>query len=170
MAQKSQLRQTMRRALRNPPYDSAAACNALNAWLVGQTPQLTLASFAALPGEVDLSSCVAAHPQIRWVFPRVCGTELHFHQSSDFSVGAFGILEPSAVAPRIALDAIDAFLCPGLAFSGCGGRLGRGRGFYDRALSQARGGAVKIGVCFPFQIVANTFSEPHDVRMDLLFY
>ena len=47
-----------------------------------------------------------------------------------------------------------------------GGRLGRGRGFYDRMLAKARPDALKLGICFEIQLVADTFPEPHDVRMD----
>ena len=80
--------------------------------------------------------------------------------------GAFGVREPSPDMPVIPLDQIDAFLCPGLAFDPRGGRLGRGRGFYDRMLAGARPDALRIGVCFPWQIVPDVFPEAHDVFMD----
>jgi len=80
--------------------------------------------------------------------------------------GAFGVREPSPDLPVIPVKRIDAFLCPGLAFDPHGARLGRGRGFYDRMLSKARPGALKIGVCFPWQIVPDVFPEAHDVIMD----
>ena len=61
---------------------------------------------------------------------------------------------------------IDVFLCPGLAFDLRGGRLGRGRGFYDRALALTGPGAYRIGICFSWQIVEDVHCEPHDVPMD----
>jgi len=82
--------------------------------------------------------------------------------------GAFGILEPSPTLPVVDLAKIDVFLCPGLAFDSHGGRLGRGRGYYDRLLARARPDAYKIGVCFPHQLVPETFTEPHDIHMDLV--
>ncbi len=98
------------------------------------------------------------------------GDDLHFHQvenpDSQLTPGAFGVREPSSDLPIIPVDGINAFFCPGLAFDPRGGRLGRGRGFYDRILAKARPGALKIGVCFPWQIVADTFPEAHDVIMD----
>jgi 5-formyltetrahydrofolate cyclo-ligase len=81
-------------------------------------------------------------------------------------VGAFGILEPMDGLDEVAVEEVDVFLCPGLGFDRKGGRMGRGRGFYDRMLKQAKPEAVKLGVCFPFQMVDDVVMESHDVRMD----
>lgn len=150
--------------------DGRTVCDAMDRWLAG-CPQLhRIAVFAALPGEVDLAEWIARHPERCWVYPRVAGETLRFHAvgdpAVDLTAGAFGIREPSPALPEIAVDRIDAFVCPGLAFDAQGGRLGRGRGFYDRILAGARRDAVKIGVCFAYQIVPDTFTQPHDVRMD----
>ncbi len=128
----------------------------------------TIAAFSPLPGEVDLRPCIAKHPQVRWVFPRVDGDHLSFHGGENLSPGSFGILEPNITSPEIPLSEIDVFLCPGLAFSPSGHRLGRGRGYYDRLLAQIRPDALKIGICFPEQIVPDTFPEPHDIPMDMV--
>ena len=68
---------------------------------------------------------------------------------------------------------IDVCLVPGVAFDAAGHRLGRGRGYYDRFLSKLYSPShfpalspLKIGVCFPFQRVAEVPSEPHDILMD----
>ncbi|RYD45106.1 MAG: 5-formyltetrahydrofolate cyclo-ligase, partial [Verrucomicrobiaceae bacterium] len=94
---------------------------------------------------------------------------LTFHTGENLAEGSFGIMEPAEGSPEVAVEEIDAFLCPGLAFDRKGGRLGRGRGFYDRLLAKAREDAVKIGLCHGFQMVEDTFSEEHDVRMDEVF-
>jgi 5-formyltetrahydrofolate cyclo-ligase len=158
--------------MRGTPADSRAVCDALDRWLGKQSGLRTIAVFSALPGEVDLSELVARHPQWCWVYPRVAGDDLGFHAVAnpavDLAPGAFGIREPSSAMAKIPLDRIDVFLCPGLAFDGHGGRLGRGRGYYDRMLAGARHGSVKVGVCFAHQIVPDTFAEPHDVRMDVV--
>ena len=110
------------------------------------------------------------HPERRWVYPRVSGEDLTFHAvanpGAELTRSALGIREPSPTLAPVALERIDAFLCPGLAFDAHGGRLGRGRGYYDRVLAGARPDALKIGVCFARQIVPDTFPQPHDVRMD----
>ncbi|MGC4017117.1 MAG: 5-formyltetrahydrofolate cyclo-ligase [Luteolibacter sp.] len=169
---KSALRQEMRRRLREIPGDPATLRGAISAWLNAHPEARVIAAFAALPGEPDLLPLVAQHPERAWVFPTVRGEHLSFHPvkdtAADFEAGAFGIREPSASLPTTPHREIDAFLCPGLAFTATGGRLGRGRGFYDRMLALARPDATKLGVCFPFQITENTFPEPHDIPMDVM--
>lgn len=161
---KSQLRKIMRQSA--APRDSAPVCAALDEWLLAHPSLRTIATYSALPDEVDLRASLLRHPHIRWAFPRVCEDDLQFHGGEHLSAGSFGILEPSANSPEIPTLEIDAFLCPGLAFSPDGSRLGRGRGFYDRLLAKIRPDALKIGICFPEQRVANTFPEPHDIPMD----
>ena len=153
--------------------DSHSVCRALDDWMSARPELRTIAVFSALPGEPDLTELTALpRPGVRWVYPRVDGEHLTFHivadPAQDLIPGAFGILEPSPGLPEVTPSEIDAFFCPGLAFDPQGGRLGRGRGFYDRLLAQARPTALKVGVCFPHQLVPDTHSEPHDIAMDLV--
>jgi 5-formyltetrahydrofolate cyclo-ligase len=60
----------------------------------------------------------------------------------------------------------DLVLVPGLAFSRAGHRLGRGGGFYDRLLRGRAAHAIKVGVCFAFQLVEAVPIEPHDAIMN----
>jgi 5-formyltetrahydrofolate cyclo-ligase len=160
----------MRRVLRENEHDSLPVRRALDDWLSQQPGLRTIAVFAALPGEPDLAELTTAHPERRWVYPRVDGDELVFHivtnPARELMSGAYGILEPSPALAIVPLLEIDAFICPGLAFDHNGGRLGRGKGFYDRMLANAREDALKIGVCFAFQIVPDTHSETHDILMN----
>ena len=164
----------MRQLLRSLNASSQPVCAALHTWL-GQHPDLkTIAVFSALPGEVNLLEFITRHPQIIWVYPRIDGHTLAFHAvknpSTDLILGNFGIMESSPTHQLIPESEIDAFICPGLAFDKNGGRLGRGKGFYDRILINARPDALKIGVCFPEQLVPETFSEPHDIHMDAVIF
>jgi len=160
----------MRQLIPHLPTDPQPVCTALETWLHRHPHLRTIAAFSALPGEVCLMRWITRHPEIHWAFPRVSGADLVFHPiqnpPSELLPGNFGIPEPSPTLPEISTREIDAFLCPGLAFDATGGRLGRGMGFYDRTLSTARPDALKIGVCFAAQLVPDTFSESHDVRMD----
>lgn len=169
---KPELRRRLRQALRTHAADPADVRTTLDLWLAGRPSLRTIAIYSPLPGEVPLSAVVLELPQRYWAYPRVTGEFLTFHRVADPAAellpGAFGILEPAGDAPKIPAAGIDAFICPGLAFDRRGGRLGRGRGFYDRLLANARPDAVKIGVCFPFQLVASTFPEPHDIAMNLV--
>jgi 5-formyltetrahydrofolate cyclo-ligase len=158
-----------RRISGNPGADSAAAVKEVAAYLSGRPELRVVAVFAALPGEVDLRTLPGEIERV-WVFPRVEAGDLVFHEVRDFDEdlekGAYGILEPRADLPRVEIGNVDIFLCPGLAFDAKGGRLGRGKGFYDRMLGQARPDAAKVGVCFGFQLVDGIVMEGHDVRMD----
>jgi 5-formyltetrahydrofolate cyclo-ligase len=160
----------MRRAFRTHASDPAPACAALGDWLSARPEIRIVAIYSALPGEVDLTPVLTRLPQITWVYPKIIGHHLTFHAGDRLLPGAHGILEPHADTPEIPLSEIDAFICPGLAFDRSGHRLGRGRGFYDRLLAQARLDALKIGICFPYQIVPDTFAEPHDIKMDAVIY
>ncbi len=86
--------------------------------------------------------------------------------SEELVPGAYNILEPREGLDKFAPEKIDLFLCPGLGFDPHGGRIGRGMGFYDRVLELARPDAVKLGVCFGFQLVEEVEMEDHDIRMN----
>lgn len=66
--------------------------------------------------------------------------------------GSFGISEPEATA-LCRPEEIDFIIVPGVAFTAAGMRLGRGKGFYDKYLSQPGFRAFKAGVCYPHQVV-----------------
>lgn len=84
----------------------------------------------------------------------------------ELAFGKFRVREPLPSCPEVPMDRLDLVLVPGVAFDLRGGRLGRGRGFYDRLLTEVRG--VKCGVGFDEQIVAEVPAENHDVRMDII--
>jgi 5-formyltetrahydrofolate cyclo-ligase len=81
---------------------------------------------------------------------------------ADLVKGRFGILEPKTVIPA----APEIWLVPGLAFDGKGNRLGRGRGFYDAMLRQARG--PKLALAHEFQLLGEVPADVHDARVDFI--
>ena len=92
------------------------------------------------------------------------GGVLRIEHETDLAEGAFHIMEPVG-EPYTDYDKIDVVLVPGMAFDAAGHRLGRGRGYYDRFLT-AHSHLYKIGVCFPFQRVAEVPVEEHDICVD----
>jgi 5-formyltetrahydrofolate cyclo-ligase len=86
--------------------------------------------------------------------------------SRDLVPGRFGIREPAANCPEVALNRLDLALVPGVAFDTRGGRLGRGKGFYDRLLPAVNG--LKCGVAFDEQIVDAVPVGPMDVRLNCI--
>ena len=169
-ASKAEWRREFRRRLRTVP-DPSAASDALVARLddfLASRPPRVIAAFASLPGEPQLVSLIRRLAHHTWAFPRVDGETLAFHQVrsvDDLAPGAFGILEPAPDLPPIDPAAIDLFLCPGLGFGLDGSRLGRGKGYYDRALAGARPDALRIGVAFAEQVAPGLPVDPHDLPM-----
>jgi len=94
---------------------------------------------------------------------------LTFHRVYSFSdlvPGPFGLLEPNPKNEETDLGSLDVMFVPGLAFDVKGYRLGYGGGFYDRMLRETS--ALKVGVCYSFQLVESLPVEPHDVPVDLI--
>ena len=105
------------------------------------------------------------------VLPRVEGDVMNFYvyDRNSMAVGSFGINEPQS-GVKVEACEIDAVVVPGLAFTVDGARMGRGKGFYDKYLSQSDFSALKIGVCYHEQIIPHIPTEPHDVPMDVVIY
>jgi 5-formyltetrahydrofolate cyclo-ligase len=175
--QKSELREKIRAALEkiSPAVrmvESLDLCDRLEPQL--QSAQ-TILFFAPLPDELDvwplLEKCAAAR--------KVCalpafnpatqtyGARIVFNLDKDIVTGKFGLREPAAGCPEIALTQFDLVLVPGLAFDMAGNRLGRGRGFYDRILAEASG--VKCGVAYDIQLTEKLPVEPHDAKVNFIF-
>ena len=58
------------------------------------------------------------------------------------------------------------FLVPGVGFDLNGGRLGRGKGFYDRYLAEKN--VLTIGIAWTQQIVEKIPVDQHDCHMDFI--
>lgn len=76
----------------------------------------------------------------------------------------FGLLQPKEIV-RPVRDSFDVIFVPGLAFDRRGNRLGYGKGYYDRFLNEQKN-ALKIGLCFDFQLLDEIHAEAHDVPVD----
>jgi 5-formyltetrahydrofolate cyclo-ligase len=106
----------------------------------------------------------------RLVMPRVGEGGLALHAvadpGADLAAGVWGIAEPRAGLPAVAPGDVDLFLLPGLAFDPEGGRLGYGRGYFDRALAGVSG--AKVALAFDGQVVEAVPKGPRDVPVDVL--
>ena len=167
---KKRLREELRlRMEENGEGDSQVVVEEVAGYLRQRPNFQVVAIYSALPGEVDLRTLLPL-VDCDWVFPKVEGEWLSFHRvrsfEEDLAPGAYGILEPRKGLEPVGIERIDLFLCPGLGFDVRGGRIGRGRGFYDRMLGCAKPGATKLGVCFGHQVVDEVEMEKHDVRMN----
>jgi 5-formyltetrahydrofolate cyclo-ligase len=95
------------------------------------------------------------------LFARIC--EL----GKDTVPGPFGILEPVEKYREEAAPSPDIFLIPGRCFDEHGGRIGRGKGYYDRYLIANKG--ARIGLCYNAQISTKKLSlSDLDQKMDYI--
>ena len=79
--------------------------------------------------------------------------------------GAYGILEPIEVREAVLAD-VDVILVPGIVFDERCSRCGFGKGYYDRLLDGCS--AVKIGLCYDFQVVREIETDANDIPMDMV--
>lgn len=128
-----------------------------------------VALFCSLPDEPATEKVLAGWGAgKRVVVPRVEGDTMRFfeYEPTTLCAGAFGIAEPDGAAVACNPAEIDMVVVPGMAFTRDGARMGRGRGYYDKYLSQPGFRAVKVGVCYAHQLVGKLPVEAHDVFMD----
>ncbi len=138
---KRELRGAMRALPRPSPSDSEAACRRL-----ARLPQLAgarcVALFASLPDEPSTRPLFEAlrGQEKRCLLPRTTDAhQLEFFEVprwDDLRPGRYGVSEPPAGSVVVRLSEADVVVVPGVAFDASGGRLGRGGGYYDRALAR----------------------------------
>ena len=132
----------------------------------------TILLYNPLPGEVDLMPLIRGDDSRKFLFPRIEGEHLQLYRPSgtdEWITHPLGLLEPDPETwEKASPGEIDLALIPGLAFDPQGGRLGRGKGFYDRLLGDPDFRGVKIGICWHWQVVDSVPYEAHDIRMDLI--
>ena len=92
---------------------------------------------------------------------------------SELVEGAYKILEPKAELrdlPKkvVKPEELDIVMVPGTAFDYRGGRMGQGKGYYDRLLANARPDAPLVGLAFDCQVFDEIPVSAHDVFMDLV--
>lgn len=90
------------------------------------------------------------------------------HSLDNLCVNKWGIPEPGADAEPCSPSELrnSLWLVPGVAFDDHCGRLGRGKGIYDRLLSNGAG--LTIGIFYECQNCGGIPADPHDVRLDMI--
>jgi 5-formyltetrahydrofolate cyclo-ligase len=175
-ASKSDLRQKMRLALEKiSPAVRLAESLDLCARLEPQLSSAhTILFFAPLPDELDVwpllekllaskSCALPAFDEATQTYSARRVTNLE----TDIAAGKFGVRELIPSCAEMPFGKFDLVLVPGVAFDLHGNRLGRGRGFYDRILSEASG--VKCGVAYDLQLLEKIPAEAHDAKVNFVF-
>lgn len=126
----------------------------------------------ALPGAIDRA---IANDQ-RMVIPYCDGQDLQLFElrsMDELESGRFGILEPKPELRlldhrSVAIQDVDLVLVPGVAFDRSGGRIGHGKGFYDRCLRDAKPETCLMAIAFACQVFDRVPTERHDIMMDVV--
>ena len=157
-----------RRRARPVPERAAAAAAVTKALLRGLAGVRTFAAYVPEDDEPGHGRLPAAFTQLGArvllpVTPRD-GRELAWAvDTGRLAPGRYGLLEPRG--PRLGATAVgtaDVVVVPALAVARDGIRLGRGGGYYDRALQHARPDAVVVALLFDDEFVDELPAEPHD--------
>lgn len=115
------------------------------------------------------------NPNKKVFVPKVEGMDIHFyeiHTMDELKEGYQGIREPDANSVKrfnvhMAEEGLSLILVPGAVFDRAMGRMGYGKGFYDRYLASMPG-LFKAALSFSCQITNHVPSAAHDIRMDMI--
>jgi 5-formyltetrahydrofolate cyclo-ligase len=175
-AAKARLRASLReqRRARSAQERETAAAAVASALLRGLAGVRTLAAFCPDEFEPGYGRLPAAFTQLgaRVLLPVVTDGDPELRWAVDtgrLASGRFGLMEP--VGPRLgpsAVGAATAVVVPAVAVDRSGVRLGRGGGYYDRALLHARPGALLVAVVYDDELLDELPAEPHDHRVGVV--
>src|SRR5690606_12589692 len=89
----------------------------------------------------------------------------------ELELGMYKILEPrqdlrNLPEKQVAVEELDLVMVPGVAFDPRGGRMGHGKGYYDKLLQNARPDCPLVALAFECQIFDEVPSGGHDLFMD----
>jgi len=134
-----------------------------------QKPNLIMA-YWALPDEVQTQHWITKNTaKYTILLPVINNNELIVKPFTGIEnmqkVPPFGILEPLGEAFKN-LAEIEIILVPGMAFDRKGFRMGRGKGYYDKFLPKTS--AIRVGLCFNFQLLDKIPTDEYDAQMDYI--
>jgi 5-formyltetrahydrofolate cyclo-ligase len=87
----------------------------------------------------------------------------------ELKLGPRGVPEPDAKQCKVVpIDRIDIAIIPGLAFDEKGGRIGSGRGYYDKLIPRLAITTRKVALSLEEQIIPQVPMESHDKHVDII--
>jgi 5-formyltetrahydrofolate cyclo-ligase len=195
-ARKKEMRREIRRRIGELSLDQRAREADRSAERLFELPEwrdaATVLVFVAMKGEIGTRRIIdrALAERKRIGLPRMHGDSMHFHMVAgpgdgidtskqlygELSLHPYGILEPAEETP--VFDAREELLpavviTPGLGFDRKGGRLGRGKGFYDGWFGRheellSDGSVSPVAVGYSVQLVEEVPTGRSDRRVPLI--
>ena len=172
-SEKDELRsylKTLGRASSSEGHDGSPGFSALKQFL--KKTQGIWGAFVALSSEPSVAETCQEMNHLQWAFPRIEGDAMEFRNVADptreenFEKISFGIWQPKKEFPVVEKKQLAGVLVPGLAFDRKGGRIGRGKGHYDRFLADLS--LIKIGVLFSQRLLEKIPRDGFDITMDYI--
>lgn len=128
------------------------------------------AAYLPLATEPDITDFLnwALEQSIELLMPKVSGKSLKWVRfEGKTATGSMGFVEAAGTEAK--LERADVIFLPALAADLAKNRLGKGKGFYDRALADLVAGKRKpklVAVLFDEEVLLALPSEPHDQKID----
>jgi 5-formyltetrahydrofolate cyclo-ligase len=180
IAFKTQLRETARKnrvAQKNKDEISRRICAefmALPEYASARTVMFYVDAGSEVRTRHDLPAALKSGKRIVVPYCIVETNELELFWLEDMSElveGAYKILEPREDLRKkpekiVQPEELDLVMVPGTAFDLRGGRMGQGKGYYDRLLARVLPEAPLVALAFECQIFPEIPVAPHDVFMD----
>ena len=90
---------------------------------------------------------------------------------AELELGMYKILEPrkdlrGLPEKQVPVESLDLVMVPGVAFDDRGGRMGHGKGYYDKLLRNARPDCPLVALAFECQVFPEVPMGGHDIFMD----
>ena len=135
----------------------------------------TVMLYSALPSEIDMTEIIdlALSQGKRVLLPRCIPNTPHMnfheiHSTDELEKGSFSIMEPKADSHIFVPTETDKTICiiPGVIYDTEGHRVGYGKGYYDRYLSDKP--VQKIGVVYDDFILSSLPHGRFDLAVDLI--
>lgn len=143
-------------------------CQRLTGW-TGFQRAACVAAYMPLPHEADVVPALrqALAEGKRLLLPGVRDGEMRFYAVTDLDAltpGAYGVREPARGAREVPLREAELILTPLEAVDRQGRRLGKGGGYYDRALRERKG--MALGVALSYQVLERVPATDWDISLD----
>ena len=126
-----------------------------------------IALYNSFDNEVDTSYLIKKSLLEKIVLlPRIENDKMIFvkiNNDTKYQKSNIGVMEPIG---DVYSHEIDLIIVPGVSFDKNLNRLGFGKGYYDRFLSNQD--IYKIGICFDKQLVNNLPVDNYDIKMDMV--
>lgn len=165
--EKAKIRQTLRQARidRTPNTHEATRLSEQLGQFCIDNKLGTVAAYFPITGEPDIREFLewALKNGIKVLLPVVAGDHLNwvnFDGTTEF--GTMGFEEGSGKTAK--LESADAAFVPAMAVDFTGNRIGKGKGYYDRALANSK--VKTIAVVFDEEILMQLPAEPHDKKVN----